>query len=108
MVPFSPFGDWTVQRLLAPFLLDFLYALSESDGADQTRIGVNSSDADRNGEPEGELGLVIHGDTAWKAQLGAPIDTQAGNKPGGGKDIRGDGLPGFGFNTGGGGGKGNK
>ena len=37
IVPFSPFGIDTVSRQVHPFLPEFLYALSASDGADPTR-----------------------------------------------------------------------
>src|SRR6185503_4137614 len=43
--------------------------------------------ADRNGEPEGELGLVLQKDAAWHDQTGGPADPQAGNLPGGKKDV---------------------
>ncbi|MBV8195588.1 MAG: hypothetical protein JOY80_08675, partial [Candidatus Dormibacteraeota bacterium] len=76
-VPFSQFGMPTVSRTLMPFLHEFLYALSRSDGADQTLgpradafcAGTSSSTNPacsdfptysgtqaRNGEPFGELG----------------------------------------------------
>jgi hypothetical protein len=41
----------------------------------------------RNGEPFGELGLVLQKDFAWQAQTGAPADPQAGNIPGGKRDV---------------------
>src|SRR5207344_1684524 len=64
LVPFSPFGNSTVSRTLQPALPEFLYALSASDGADPTRAGdIPGSDPARNGEPYGELGLVLQKDT---------------------------------------------
>src|SRR5207302_10626053 len=54
LVPFSPFGMATVSRTLQPALMDFLYALSASDGADPTRAADNAgagADPARNGEP---------------------------------------------------------
>ncbi|MGD8477073.1 MAG: matrixin family metalloprotease, partial [Burkholderiales bacterium] len=83
MVPFAPFGAATISRALAPQIAEFLYDLSESDGADQT-LG---SDGARNGEPEGELGLVRQQDFAWRDQTGAPDDVQPGNIPGGARDV---------------------
>ena len=38
LVPFAPFGMPTVSRTLQPQLPEYLYALSKSLGADQTRI----------------------------------------------------------------------
>ncbi len=89
LVPFAPFGMGTVSRTLQPQLSEFLYALSSSDGADPTRVGDIGASADpaRNGEPFGELGLVRQQDFAWQAQTGAPDDPQAGNIPGGKRDV---------------------
>jgi len=83
IVPFPPFGMATVSRTLQPQLQEFLYDLSESDGADPTRNG----DPARNGEPYGELGLVKQQDFDWKDQTGAPDDPQPGNIPGGKRDV---------------------
>ncbi|MDH5346037.1 MAG: hypothetical protein OEW59_09760, partial [Gammaproteobacteria bacterium] len=83
IVPFAPFGLATVSRSLQPQLAEFLYALSASDGADFTRGG----DAARNGEPDGELGMVRQQDFAWQDQTGAPDDPQPGNIPGGPRDV---------------------
>ena len=88
IVPFAPFGMATVSRTLQPQLPEYLYALSRSDGADPTRAAdTNISHADRNGEPEGELGLVRQKDPNWHDQTGAPDDPQAGNIPGGKRDV---------------------
>jgi Ca2+-binding RTX toxin-like protein len=84
LVPFSQFGKPTVSRNLRPQLETFLYDLSESDGADPTRAVDTGSSAVRNGEPEGELGLVVQADPAWQDQHGGPADPQAGNRSGGG------------------------
>ncbi|HEX2136568.1 MAG TPA: hypothetical protein VHG30_11795, partial [Microvirga sp.] len=84
VVPFAPFGLGTVSRALQPQLPEFLYALSKSDGADQT---LGSLGDPRNGEPWGELGLVRQQDFAWQDQTGAPADPQAGNVPGGKRDV---------------------
>ncbi|MGC9450585.1 MAG: hypothetical protein ACP5I4_03990 [Oceanipulchritudo sp.] len=107
LVPYAPFGQASVSRTLQPFLPEFLYALSSGDGADPTRyvdaIGTNvpeptknSPNPSRNGEPHGELGLVLQKDFAWQAQTGAPADPQAGNIPGGHRDV----LRSAGFNDG--------
>jgi Ca2+-binding RTX toxin-like protein len=90
LVPFAPFGMATVSRTLQPQLAEFLYTLSASDGADPTRWADTNGDATqryRNGEPEGELGVIRQKDFAWQAQTGAPADPQAGNIPGGKRDV---------------------
>lgn len=98
LVPFAPFGEATVSRTVQPFLPEYLYALSFGDGADQTRytdaIGDTPPEPTRNdpipsryGEPYGELGLVLQKDFAWGDQTGAPSDPQAGNIPGGKRDV---------------------
>jgi Ca2+-binding RTX toxin-like protein len=87
IVPFAPFGIGTVSRTLQPQLADFLYDLSASDGADPTRAADTGRDPARNGEPEGELGLVRQQDFAWQAQTGGPDDLQPGNIPGGPRDV---------------------
>src|SRR6185437_10916554 len=79
LVPFSPFGAATVSRSLQPALFDFLYQLSASDGADAPRAADTGSDPARNGEPKGELGLVLQQDAAWGDQHGGPSDPQPGN-----------------------------
>ena len=87
LVPFAPFGLGTVSRMLQPQLAEFLYALSEADGADFDAGSGYRSDAARNGEPFGELGVVRQQDFAWHDQTGAPDDPQAGNIPGGTRDV---------------------
>ncbi|TCK07577.1 LEPR-XLL domain-containing protein [Marinobacterium mangrovicola] len=87
LVPFAPFGAATVSRTLQPQLMDYLYDLSEGDGADPTRAADTGSDPDRNGEPYGELGVVVQKDFYWQDQTGAPADPQAGNIPGGARDV---------------------
>ena len=54
----------------------FLYALSKSQGADQTLAAQYGSSAARNGEPFGEIGLVLSQDAAWGQQTGSPRDPQ--------------------------------
>jgi Ca2+-binding RTX toxin-like protein len=87
LVPFAPFGLGTVSRTLQPQLAEFLYALSAADGADYTRAADTGADATRNGEPMGELGVVRQQDFAWQEQTGGPRDPQAGNIPGGKRDV---------------------
>jgi Ca2+-binding RTX toxin-like protein len=87
IVPFAPFGLGTVSRTLQPQLAEFLYALSASDGADFTRSADTGADPLRNGEPLGELGVVRQQDFAWQDQTGGPRDVQAGNIPGGKRDV---------------------
>src|SRR5258708_25951116 len=84
----------TVSRTMQPALHFFLYAESLGDGVDATRYfdlnggatppGAKNNDPNpgRNGEPAGELGLVLQSDSAWHGQTGAPTDPQAGNPPG--------------------------
>lgn len=85
LVPFAPFGQAAVSRTLQPFLPEFLYALSEGDGSDPTRSSYVGDI--RNGEPAAELGLVLQKDQSWQDQTGAPSDPQAGNIPGGKRDV---------------------
>ena len=92
IVPYAPFGQASVSRSMQPQLREYLYALSEADGADPTR----GEPAARNGEPAGELGVVVQQDFAWTDQTGAPADPQAGNIPGGPRDV----LRSAGFNDG--------
>ncbi len=87
LVPFAPFGMATVSRTLQPQLPEFLYALSRADGADPTIVADGNGTALRNGEPYGELGLALQKDVAWQDQTGAPADPQAGNIPGGKRDV---------------------
>src|SRR5205814_4664676 len=95
LVPFSPFGLFTVVRLVQPQLPQFLYNLSKGDGADSTRAlagvtGTAAGSADRNGEPYGELGLVTQQDgNLWQNQTGAPRDPQPGNTSSQKRDILG-------------------
>ena len=96
LVPFAPFGMATVSRTVQPQLPEFLYAISGSDGIDLTRAADSaalpgaSPTADlvaRHGEPFGELGLVLQKDAAWHDTHGGPSDPQAGNIPGGKRDV---------------------
>jgi YD repeat-containing protein len=77
-VPFSAFGNPTVNRSLPPGAESYLYTLSRALGADRTRGGI----AARNGEPFGEIGLVTNADADWGDQTAAPSDPQPGTRPG--------------------------
>jgi len=96
IVPFAPFGLATISRAVQPQIFEYLLDLSESDGADATRASDTGNDTARNGEPDGELGMVIQKDDAWQDQTGAPADPQPGNIPGGPRDV----LRGADFNNG--------
>ena len=97
IVPFAPFGVATVSRQVPPHLFDFLYAQAFGDGVDITRTEdtgtVNHKDKYSNvalimGGVEGEIGLVTQKDHGyWQDQTGGPTDPQAGNVPGGRRDV---------------------
>jgi hypothetical protein len=76
-VPFSAFGNPTVNRSLSPAQRDYFYVLSRADGADRTR-----GNGGRNGEPVGEIGLVTSADADWQDQAGSPGDPQPGTRNG--------------------------
>jgi len=85
--PFAQYGSMSVSRFLQPAMPDYLYAMSKSDGADQTLAVQYVSDPARNGEPFGELGLLTSRDDAWQAQKGQSRDPQPGNTGGGAVDL---------------------
>jgi hypothetical protein len=91
IVPFAPFGAAAVSRTVQPQIYQYLYDLSAGDGVDNTFSDGAGVDATRNGEPFGELGLVTQVDSYpvanWQAQTGAPNQPQAGNLPGGPRDV---------------------
>jgi len=87
LVPFAPFGAFAISRRLQPQLMEYLYDLSEGDGVDPTRAYDTGNDELRNGEPDGEIGLVMQKDADWGDQTGAPDDIQPGNIPGGQRDV---------------------
>jgi hypothetical protein len=88
LVPFSPFGMSTVSRQVPPGLYEFLYALSRAQGADPTRAADTGNSPARNGEPDGEVGLITQKDSGlWQEQTGGPTDPQPGNIPGGPRDV---------------------
>jgi hypothetical protein len=80
--PFAQFGMASVLRLIQPDVPQYLLDLSKSQGADQTLAAKYNSAAARNGEPFGELGMVLQQDAAFGAQSGSPRDSQAGNAKG--------------------------
>ncbi len=58
-----------------PSIDQFLYLLSESQGADPTRAIDTGEDPERRGEPHGELGLVTpYDEPYWHDQTGLPSD----------------------------------
>ena len=71
VLPHTSFGAPTISRNLKPKLFEFLYDLSKADGADQT---LGYSGDPRNGEPNGELGLVAKKDPDWENQMETPDD----------------------------------
>ncbi|WP_206521912.1 hypothetical protein [Mesorhizobium sp. M7A.F.Ca.CA.004.04.1.1] len=97
LVPFAPFGIATVSRQVPPQLFDFLYAQAFSDGVDITRTAdtgsINGDDKYSHvhmfmGGVEGEIGLITQKDHGfWQDQTGGPTDPQAGNIPGGKRDV---------------------
>jgi Ca2+-binding RTX toxin-like protein len=97
IVPFAPFGVAAVSRQVPPHLFDFLYGQAFSDGVDVTR-NTDTGQSNHNqrysnvvtmqGGIEGEMGLVTQGDHGyWQDQTGGPTDPQAGNVPGGRRDV---------------------
>jgi Ca2+-binding RTX toxin-like protein len=80
IVPFSPFGDPTVNRTPgnSPHTRNFLLTLGDRAGADSSVS-----------EPYGELGLVTSHDPQWHEQHGPPRDPQPGNVPGVQRDTQG-------------------
>jgi hypothetical protein len=85
--PYAQFGADSITRTGTPALVQYLYDLSKSDGADQTLTAQYGGDPARNGEPFGELGLVKSGDAAWNDQKGQPRDPQPGNTGGAQVDL---------------------
>ena len=102
MVPFSPFGAATISRALAPGIIEYLLQLSKADGADRTRANDAGTDPLRNGEPNGELGMVIQSDFAWQEQTGDRGRPEPGNANGTAENPRhfNGARPGFAINSG--------
>ena len=92
--PFSSNGNVTNTRSVQPQLMDYLYDLSESDGADPTRSNDAGGAIERNGEPDGELGLVLQQDFAWQTATGASPELLLDVIPGGEREV----LAATGFN----------
>ena len=85
LVPFAPFGLGTVSRTAAAAAGRVpVRALEEPrrrpDASAPTPTAATAS-------RDGELGLVRQQDFAWQDQTGGPIDPQAGNVPGGSRDV---------------------
>ena len=87
LTPPAQTGDHTVSRSLQTHLTEYLYDLSEGDGADPTRANDTGSSAERNGEPDGELGLVRQSDFAWHDQTGTPPELLLDAIPGGPREV---------------------
>ncbi|WP_298261961.1 LEPR-XLL domain-containing protein [uncultured Litoreibacter sp.] len=87
VVPFAPNGAWTIVRAPAPWIVDHLLAVAESDGADPTRSAFG--DSDQMGEPYGEIGLADQDSGLWQDNTGSPFGQQSGNIGGGKRDGRG-------------------
>ena len=87
VVPFAPNGAWTIVRAPAPWIIDHLLAVAESDGADPTRSAFG--DSDQMGEPYGEIGLADQDSGLWQDNTGKPYGQQSGNIGGGKRDGRG-------------------
>jgi hypothetical protein len=51
---------------LARGLIEYLLELSRAAGADHTRVADAGTDPLHNGEPNGELSVVIQRDFAWR------------------------------------------
>ena len=88
LTPFAPFGMATVSRTLQPQLPEYLYALSQSDGADPFLAAHYGSDPDakRRAVRRARRSSRQH-DAAWDDQKGKPRDPQAGNRPGVHRDV---------------------
>jgi hypothetical protein len=80
LFPFNPNGMGAISRQLSPGLQQYLYQLAQSDGADPLFAAQYGSDPTRNGEPFGELGLVLSSDAGWNDQKGNPRDPQGLDK----------------------------
>jgi len=78
-VPYSNYGIPTVIRSPSPGLQSFILQVARNDGADLSLATQYSADPTRNGEPFGELGMVLQQDAAWGSNNGNPRDPQAGN-----------------------------
>jgi hypothetical protein len=79
LLPFANPGLPTVIRTSTDDIQAFLLQVSQSQGADLSLIAQHGGDPARNGEPFGELGMVIKVDVAWNAQQRPARDPQPGN-----------------------------
>jgi Ca2+-binding RTX toxin-like protein len=88
LLPAGPSGGATFSKAQSPQLPEFLYALSAADGADPTRADDEGTSAVRNGEPGGELGLLVQQDKDYASQTGGTVSfIQAGTIPEGPRDT---------------------
>jgi hypothetical protein len=79
IVPFSPFGAFTISRQNSPHLRTFLVDMAGFDGSDM-----------RLGALYGELGMVTQQDPYWTDQTGAPSQPHPGNQGGPRDTLRGE------------------
>ena len=88
-MPFAPFGIATVSRSVQPALDEFLYALSRGQGADPTRdSGHRRPTRPATASPTASSASSRQQDHGlWQDQTGGPTDPQAGNIPGGKRDV---------------------
>ena len=88
LVPFAPFGMATVSRTLQPQLPEFLYALSASDGADPTRAGDDRRRSRRaTASRTASSAWSCRRTSPGRTRPARPRDPQAGNIPGGKRDV---------------------
>ena len=90
IVPFAPFGIATVSRQVPTRAVRVPLRAVEGAGRRPDACGRRgpASDPARNGEPYGEAGIVTQKDHGlWQQQTGSPTDPQAGNIPGGRRDV---------------------
>ncbi len=89
LVPFAPFGIATVSRKVPPALFEFLYALSKAQGVDRPAQPDTDATSARRGtaSPTASSASSAEGLRPWQDQTGGPTDPQAGNIPGGQRDV---------------------
>ena len=82
VTPFNPFGIATVVRFSSPAVINFLSALGQESGADQSLL-----------EPGGELALSKRGDTGGPRDPQGPFTNTKVDTQGGPEDDRNTALP---------------
>ena len=80
LVPFAPFGMPTVSRNPSPQPPGPATRSRRATAPTSCSRRSTASDPARNGEPFGEIGLVLHMDAAWGDQHGGPRDPQPGHE----------------------------